>query len=207
MNNTLGKTVNIKKMLATAIAGLGLVGSMMVPLVANADTTATTTATVTIAPGALSVAANQNKTAISATKSLDGTGSNYTGTANAGTLGLTDARGTGAGYTVTAQATQLSDAAGHKLSTGNLNLNNVGVTKADTTSGTVPTSAVASSTVVDGTSATLATSKADTTTGTGMGSYSVNLNSLNFAGNAPASAYAGTYSSTVTYTVGSGPEN
>lgn len=162
----------------------------------------------TIAPGPLSVTANQSKTAITASKTLNGAADGYAGDATAGTLNLTDARGTGAGYTVTAQATQLTDTAGHKLSTGNLNLNSVGITKLDATSGTVPTAAVASATVVDGTtSATLATSKADATTGTGMGSYSVNLNNLNFAGNASANTYAGTYTSTVTYTVGSGPEN
>lgn len=43
MNNNAIRHTNVKKMLATAIAGLGLMGSMMVPLVANADTTTATT--------------------------------------------------------------------------------------------------------------------------------------------------------------------
>jgi hypothetical protein len=84
----------------------------------------------------------------------------------------------------------------------------VSIEKVDTTSGDVPTSDVTAATAIDnGASNTLLNQKQDTTSGSGMGSYKVNLNKLNFAGSIPANAYNGTYSTTVTYTVANGPEN
>lgn len=198
-----------KKAVAYATLATGLLAGLASPLLVHADTTsATTNATVTITPGPINLSANQSTTAITTAKNLDGSGeSGYANSADAGTLILTDARGTGAGYNVTATASELTQRT-HKLSGSNLNLNNVSVNKVDSTSGDVPTSTVTGTTAIDdNASNTLVNQKADTTNGSGMGSYKINLNKLNFAGNLPANVYAGTYSTTVTYTVANGPEN
>lgn len=198
-----------KKAFVYATLATGLLAGLSAPLLAHADTTsATTNATVTINPGPISLSANQSSTAISAAKNLDGSGNTgYANSADAGTLNLTDARGSGAGYTVTAKASPLTQGK-HALSGSNLNLNNLSIEKVDSTSGDVPTSTVNGTTAIDNNASnTLVNQKADTENGSGMGSYKVNLNKLNFAGSIPANAYTGTYSTTVTYTVGNGPEN
>lgn len=151
--------------------------------------TATTTATIDIKGGDLSVSA-PNELTVPANK-LDG----YKQTAkiNAGTLGLVDARGTGTGYRLDVSSPVLSG--DEPYAAGQLAIAPVGqVAKADPTSGDTPTAATEGNEIIDnGSAATLL--KADG--GKGMGSYNANLQDLIVT--IPANTYAGTYKTTLTY--------
>lgn len=200
-------TLKGRAFLLAATSALAL-SATIAPSLVHADTigTATTNATVQIVGGNLTMSGSDTSSQFSG-GILTGSANVKAGTADAGSITLTDARGTGAGYNVTASAPTLRDASGHTLAGGNLSLSNVAVSPIDPTSGAKPTSQVTKDTAVDSGSIPLINSVADTSNGNGMGSYKISLGNLNFKGTASADTYAQTYSTTITYTLANGPEN
>lgn len=134
---------------------------------------------------------------------LDGT--NKTTTAAATTFIVTDPTGTGAGWHVTAAATQFCSGivalgactTGRSLANGSLSHGAPAAEIAGAGSNT--TALTRSAAVVDGSSGTIVSAALNT----GMGTYTVGASTLTLS--VPASAYAGTYVSTLTYTVASTP--
>lgn len=129
-------------------------------------------------------------------------GTAQTTNAALGTFSVTDARGSGIGWNVTVQATQFT-MTGHTLAMNSISMPAPTVAKADSTSGNVP-SIVAGPYLIDNASAVKISSAAlDASAGNGMGSYTYTPGNLTLS--VPANAYAGTYTSTVTVSVVTGP--
>ena len=126
-------------------------------------------------------------------------GTAQTTTASVGTFTVTDARGTGVGWNVTVQATQFT-MTGHTLPMNSISMPAPTVAKIDSTSGNTP-SITTGPYLIDNASAVKITSAA--ADGTGMGSYTFTPGTLTLS--IPANAYAGTYTSTVTVSVVTGP--
>ena len=126
-------------------------------------------------------------------------GSAQSTTATMGTFTVTDARGTGVGWNVTVQGTQFT-MAGHTLPMNSISMPAPTVANIDSTSGSTP-SITTGPYLIDNASAVKITSAA--ADGTGMGSYTYTPGSLTLS--IPANAYAGTYTSTVTVSVVTGP--
>jgi WxL domain surface cell wall-binding len=120
-------------------------------------------------------------------------------TAGMGTFDVTDARGTGVGWNVTVQADQF-DSGTHTLPMDSISMPAPSVGKIAATSGSVP-SIISGPYHIDNASAVKIASAAGD--GTGMGSYRFTPDVLTLS--VPANAYAGTYTSTVTVSVNSGP--
>ncbi len=114
---------------------------------------------------------------------------------------VTDGRGTGVGWNVTVQATQFSGGVTptRTLGTGSLSLLAPTVAAANTTSSAPPTM-TAGPYAIDGSTVKIASAAA----AAGMGTYDFTQGgALSLA--IPASAYAATYTSTVTVSVVTGP--
>lgn len=192
--------MKIRKVM-TAVMVAALVGLVTASGASAADDT-----NVTVIGGSLSV--TNMTVADFANVTLDGTA--RTTTASASDFTVTDARGTGAGWNVTVSGTQFCklDTLGvacdlvtpRNLPTSSLSVPQLSVAKADATSSAVP-SLTGGPYLVDGLSVKVASSAAN---GTGMGSYDFSQGG-NWNLTVPASAYAGSYRSTVTVSVASGP--
>jgi hypothetical protein len=129
-------------------------------------------------------------------------GAAQTTTAALGTFTVTDARGSGIGWNVTVQATQFT-AGSHTLAMNSISMPAPTVAKADATSGNVPTIATGPYLIDNATAVKISSAAVDATTGNGMGSYTYTPGNLTLS--VPANAYAGTYTSTVTVSVVTGP--
>ena len=126
-------------------------------------------------------------------------GTARTTTATMGTFTVTDSRGTGVGWSVTVQATQFTSG-GHTLPLGSASMPVPSVAKVTPQSTGLP-AIMPGPYTIDGISATkIASAAAD---GSGEGSYIFTPGLLTLS--VPASTYAGTYTSTVTVSVISGP--
>ena len=126
-------------------------------------------------------------------------GSAQSTTASMGTFNVTDARGTGVGWNVTVQATQFT-MTGHTLPMDSISMPAPTVAKIANSSGNLP-SLTSGPYPIDHASAVKITSAA--ADGTGMGSYTYTPGALTLS--IPANTYAGTYTSTVTVSVVTGP--
>jgi hypothetical protein len=122
--------------------------------------------------------------------------------ASVGTFTVTDATGSGSGWNVTVQASQFATGApgNHTLPLSSISMTAPSVAKIDSSSGNAP-SITADPYVIDsGSAVKISSAAAD---GTGMGSYTFGGTTLTL--HVLANAYAGTYTSTVTVSVISGP--
>jgi hypothetical protein len=115
-----------------------------------------------------------------------------------GSFTVADATGMGSGWNMTVQATQMS-ATAHALALGSISMPQPTVATIDRTSGGVPTITLGPY-LIDNASAVKIAS-ADS--GFGMGSYTFASGDLTLS--IPANAYAGTYATTVTVSVATGP--
>jgi hypothetical protein len=187
------KQIDIKSMKKSRKIGL-LAGVFFAATTLLAGTAYAATSSVILTGGTLSISAPVvgNFTTVV----LDGTAK--TTPATMGAFTVYDARGTGAGWNVTVQASQFTTGT-KTLAYGSLSMPNQTVTKIDSTSNTAPT-VVAGSYLIDSASALKISSAA---VDTGMGSYSYSGGNLTLS--IPANAYAGTYTSTVTVSVVTGP--
>jgi hypothetical protein len=126
-------------------------------------------------------------------------GTALTTTATMETFTVTDSRGTGVGWNVTVQATQFMSG-GHTLPLGSVSMPQPNVAKSTPQSTALP-AIMSGPYAIDGISAVkIASAAAD---GSGEGSYIFTPGLLTLS--VPASTYAGTYTSTVTVSVISGP--
>jgi hypothetical protein len=116
-----------------------------------------------------------------------------------GPFTVTDARGTGAGWNLTIQASQFTTGS-RTLALGSLTMPTPAVAKTDRTSGPVP-SVVTGPYLIDSPSALKIASAASD--GAGMGSYIFMPGYLVLG--IQTNVYAGTYTSTVTVSVATGP--
>lgn len=189
------KRITIKSMKRTRTIGL-LVG-VFFAATAILGGTALAASTVVLSGGTLTLTtpAVGNFTGVTLNGSAQST------TASMGTFTVTDARGTGVGWNVTVQATQFT-MAGHTLPMNSISMPAPTVAKIDNTSGDTP-SITTGPYLIDNASAVKITSAA--ADGTGMGSYTFNAIPSTLTLSIPANAYAGTYTSTVTVSVVTGP--
>ena len=135
------------------------------------------------------------------------TGATQTVTTNFDDWRVLDARGNGAGWNVTIAASQFSDGASHTLPTGSLTLKSPVATKVDPLNLALPPlpQGLPPWTIDAGSAVKVESALA----GTGQGEW--NFDQLNLAGakdlqlTVPADATAGTYTSTITSTLSSGP--
>jgi WxL domain surface cell wall-binding len=119
--------------------------------------------------------------------------------------GVTDARGTGAGWNVTMQATQLDDGAGHTLPAGSLVLTAPASVLPVGTNLALPPLIQGVSMTLDGAQPVKVLSAASLT---GQGDWTVtqaNLLGGDLVLTIPADAHAGTYTTTITSTLATGP--
>jgi X-Pro dipeptidyl-peptidase len=118
---------------------------------------------------------------------------------------VNDARGTGAGWNVSFQASQFDDGAGHTLPTGSLLMTAPVVSPVNALNLAVPPLLQGATFTLDnGTAASVVSAAALT----GQGEW--NFDQPNLAGGdlhltVPATAYAGTYTSNLTFTLGATP--
>jgi hypothetical protein len=178
------------------LVGVASAATMLVLAATAAAGTVTATATVT---GAASLGLAHGATA-SLTNTLDGSDQtvNYTIP-----LSATDARGTGAGWNLTITSTTFNDGAGHTLATTASSMS--GVTSSCVAGGTCtnPTNAITYPLAVPaGASAPAAVKLFNAAANTGMGRFTVTP-TIGVA--IPGNSYAGTYTSTVTLAIVSGP--
>lgn len=180
--------------------------AMLAGLVTASGASAADDTNVTIVGGSLS--ATDMTVGDFGNVTLDGTAKSTTATGSG--FSVADARGTGAGWNVTVAGTQFCKLDGvgtacdlvtpRNLPTSSLSVPQFTVAKADATSSAVP-SITGGPYLIDGVSIKVASAAAD---GSGMGSYDFSQGG-NWNLSVPASAYAGTYRSTVTVSVTSGP--
>lgn len=190
-----------KRRIWRVVALTGLLGLLGAGISSAADTN------VTIIPGTLS--STDMTVGNFSNVTLDGTAKTTSATASG--FSVTDARGSGAGWNVTVSGTQFCklDAlqvgcdvvTPRTLPASSLSVPALTVGKADPTSSAVPGVTAGPYTVIDGGSIKVASAAAN---GSGMGSYNFSQGG-NWNLTVPASAYAGTYRSTVTVSVASGP--
>jgi WxL domain surface cell wall-binding len=112
-------------------------------------------------------------------------------------LGVVDARGSGAGWNLTVSATSFSDGSGHTLAPGTLT-GVVAACRAGNSCTAATSSGITYPLVLNGTAAKFFNAAA----ATGLGKFDVTP-SVDVS--IPGNAYAGTYTSTVTLAVASGP--
>jgi WxL domain surface cell wall-binding len=166
---------------------------------ASAATSANPTVTGTVAGGALSVATSAAPT-FSANLALGDSTPTYTLP-----LTATDTTGTGAGWNLTITSTQFTTggATPHTLGTTASNITGVTSLCVPSTSCTNPTNAVNPPvTVPAGATAPTAVRFFNAAAGTGMGAFTVTPTVGVFV---PATTFAGSYSSTLTVSIVSGP--
>jgi X-Pro dipeptidyl-peptidase len=119
---------------------------------------------------------------------------------------VNDARGTGAGWNVTFQASQFDDGAGHTLPAGSLKVLAPTVTPVNALNLALPPLAQGATFTLDSGSAVPVVSAL---AGTGQGEWSFHHLNAPVAKDlqltVPASAFAGTYTSNLTFTLGATP--
>jgi hypothetical protein len=179
-----------------SIVFAAVVGTALIATAAAIGGTITATATVT---GAGSLGLTHGATA-SVSSTLDGTDQTATYTVP---LSITDARGSGAGWNSTITSTTFNDGAGHTLSTTASSI--TGVTSSCVSGGTCtnPTNSITYAlTVPAAASAPAAVKFFNAAANTGMGRFTV---TPSIAVSIPGNSYAGSYNSTVTVALVSGP--
>lgn len=190
--------------LTTAVAVASAVAALAVPATATADgSPATSASSVTVNPGTLgwlTAPVAGNFTAVT----LDGAA--QTTYASLNNWGVDDERGTGAGWNVTAQATQFSTGGDSPLTLPEDSLEMTVPTSVTSGSGQTAAPAIANGplTLDGGSPVTVATAAANT----GLAEWTFtqgNGNGGDLALSVPAGALAGTYSSTITFTLGTTP--
>jgi WxL domain surface cell wall-binding len=159
----------------------------------------TVTATATV-NGAGSLGLAHGATAAIGTVTIDGSDQTVAYTIP---LSITDARGNGAGWNATITSTSFNDGAGHTLATTSSSVSAVTVACVAGGSCTNPTNAVAYALAVPaGATAPTGVKLFDGAVNTGMGRFTVTPTiNVGILGN----VYAGTYNSTVTVAVATGP--
>jgi hypothetical protein len=180
-----------RRLMAAALIGGGFLGLSGLPAVA-------TTATATITGGTLGFVNQPANTGFSITLTGADVTSNSTQTFDVG-----DASGSGAGWNITATSTTFT-AGSHTLATTAVTVPAVPTVACDTgASCTTATNLVNYPyTLPAGTTAPTATKIFSSAANTGLGNQTVTL-VLKLS--VPASAFAGSYNSTWTYTLNSGP--
>jgi hypothetical protein len=180
------------KLLVAAAAALTALTAAAAAMAGNVTATATVT-------GAGALGLSHGATA-SVSSTLDGSDQTATYTIP---LSIDDARGTGAGWNATITSTTFNDGSGHTLPTTASSI--TGTTSACRAGGscTAPTNSITYPlTVPAAATAPTAVKLFDAAANTGMGRFTVTPTiAVTVAGN----VYAGSYSSTVTFAVASGP--
>ena len=180
---------------AAAVTAVAL--SALIATAAAIAGTITASASVT---GAGSLGLSHGATASVSAVTLDGTDQSQSYTVP---LSITDARGSGAGWNATITSTTFTDASSHTLGTTASSLTGVSSSCVAGGSCTNPTNAVTYPlTVPAGATAPAAVKFFNAAANTGMGRFTV---TPTISVTVPGNAYAGTYSSTVTVAVASGP--
>jgi len=189
--------------IAAVLAATAVIGALIAPAAraGSDDTTATVTGAGSLGTVTMAVGAFGGVT-------LDGTAK--TSNATADDFDMTDARGTGDGWNITVDATRfcdVDDLTGEcplldpvQLPTSSLTMPAPTVAKADSSSSAVPSITAGPYTLDSGSAVKIASAAA----GDGMGSYDFTQGGQ-LSLSIPASAYAATYTSTVTITSASGP--
>jgi WxL domain surface cell wall-binding len=179
-------------------AALGLAGLAALAISAAALAgTITASANVT---GAGSLGLSHGTTASVPSITLDGTDQTASYTLP---LSITDARGTGSGWNATITSTTFSDGSGHSLTTSASSVASVSSACVSGGTCTNPTNAISYPlTVPAGTTAPAAVKLFNAAANTGMGRFTVTP-TINVS--VPGNSFAGTYNSTVTVAVTSGP--
>lgn len=180
------------KKFATGTAALVLMTTAFTTAAMAEDVTTTITGTGSVALS--SVSASSFATAVT----LDGTTQTVTGAA-IGTFDVTDARGTGAGWNVAVSATPFAQVGGKSLSPGSLTLTAPVVGFLDPNSSPLDTLTPLGGTI-DGGSVKVLSAAVDG----GMGGYRIDPMAMQLELK-PKEVYAGTYTSTVTVALTTGP--
>ena len=184
-----------------------LLGTVFAALAVGAPASAvaaTDTTSVTLGPGTLSFSAAPTADDF---PGVTLTGATQTITTNFNDWRVNDARGNGAGWNVTIDASQFSDGGSNTLPTSSLTLKPPVVTKVDLLNVALPPlpQGVPPWTIDSGTPVKIESALA----GTGQGEW--NFDQQNLAASkdlsltVPADAAAGTYTSTITSTLSTGP--
>jgi len=182
-----------RKTLTVTIVGAATLVAATVAIAGNITATATVN-------GAGSLGLSHGATAAIGTVTIDGTDQSVAYTIP---LSITDVRGNGAGWNATITSTSFSDGSGHSLATSASSVSAVAVACVAGGSCTNPTNAVAYALAVPaGATAPTAVKLFDAAANTGMGRFTVTP-TINVS--IPGNVYAGTYNSTVTVAVVSGP--
>lgn len=182
-----------RKTLAVAIVGVATLVAATAAIAGNITATATVN-------GAGALGLSHGATAAIGTVTIDGTDQSVAYTVP---LSITDARGNGSGWNATITSTSFNDGSGHSLATSASSVSAVSVACVAGGSCTSPTNAVTYALGVPaGSTAPSAVKLFSAASTTGMGRFTVTP-TVNV--NIPGNVYAGTYSSTVTVAVASGP--
>jgi len=175
---------------------IGLAVAALALAAAAVAGTITATATVTGA-GSMSLA---NGSTASFSTTLDGTDQNVSWNVP---LTVTDARGSGAGWNLTVTSTTFNDGAGHTLATSASQITSVSVSCISGGTCSTPTNAITYPiNLPAGATAPTAVKFFNSAANTGMGRFTV---TPSISTTIPGNAYAGTYTSTVTFAAVSGP--
>lgn len=182
-----------RKTLAVAIVGVATLIAATAAIAGNITATATVN-------GAGSLGLSHGATAAIGAVTIDGTDQSVAYTIP---LSITDARGNGAGWNATVTSTTFNDGAGHTLATSASSVSAVSVACVAGGSCTSPTNSVTYALAVPAAATAPAAVKLfNAAANTGMGRFTVTP-TVNIG--IPGNVYAGTYSSTVTVAVASGP--
>ncbi|MFT9116823.1 MAG: WxL domain-containing protein [Sporolactobacillus sp.] len=174
----------------------GTLFSLTAPSVPAGSPTATQTASVSVTAG------NFGVTPLSSMINLGSIAPSSTALAAGSDIQVDDERGTGAGWHLMVSAPQLQNAAGQKLPSGSLMLQDPSIAVVGDSASTYPLLQVNQFLVDTGSS----TEVASAAVGTGMGSYKIGFDHADSARlTVPASTYAGTYSTALTWQLVSGP--
>ena len=191
------KPVRVRRILAclaaAALAAIGPAGPSAGWSTALAQST--TTGTATVSGGQLSLG---SVGAVSFTGTLTGLDQVFT---SSNSVGVTDATGTGNGWNVTVVGTQFSTGGGspHTLATTALAITGVTAAASGSSTVTAPTNSISYPFSVPTSTAAKFFNAA---TNTGMGAFNL---TANYSLSVPASAFAGSYSSTLTVSLVAGP--
>jgi hypothetical protein len=182
-----------RKTLAGALVGLAALVACSAALAGSITATATVN-------GAGSLGLSHGTTASIGTVTIDGSDQSVAFTLP---LSITDARGNGSGWNATITSTSFTDGSGHTLAASASSVSNVTVACVNGGSCTNPTNAVTYGlSVPAGATAPTAVKLFNAAANTGMGRFTV---TPSVSVSVPGNVFAGTYSSTVTVAVASGP--
>ncbi|WP_047982204.1 WxL domain-containing protein [Ornithinibacillus contaminans] len=114
---------------------------------------------------------------------------------------ISDPRGSGTGWNVVMKASPFTNADGDTLPAGSLTVSAPSLTTADAGSSPAGDITTSSGTIDNGTGSTIISAES----GQGMGSYTVSFLEDSLSLRVPAGAYSGTYTSTISVEINSGP--